>query len=414
MLAPSEIVLLITALSHLNVPCSDEVAAASRAAQDSKSSDLIPLYGFLENTLWRSETTKWTARDIAAVLKLCTKLQTVTVVGILAAVLWPAIHTIAQMGATDVVTCARTYQSFGIHHPEMHSAIKSRTEKLLPVLSVDDLCRIGIFLTSKPGNEFTKEDFFSKLFDTITERVQGGVSSLNPSGVTRFGEIFAKKYPTDTTTKPLEIHLEAVRKVCQRAQELISASVVADVAGMIAALSPHITDATLFEALMTLIMERVMACRDQLRPEVITQLFEVCEAHSFLNEGLLNVLAESACQQVDRFEISQLGKCLKTLAAFDLYDGEFFTMTATKVGQITKQKILLDPECLAELLAAFAKVKEKNETLLYAIASQVICALHTDIPRKAISSILAGFQVFKFDHRNVVAQLKEREASSQK
>ena len=414
-LPPKDVITVLNAMAHLDsthhTPTHSRVKSIfSSSAQGHESNesgrtsqDLTPVYSFLEESIWRSDASKWNTKETSSLVKLCEKIRTIPILSILASVFRPCIHTVKDMDSASLVSVTGTYLFFDMQHAELSKKVLLRTKIILPTLGLDSLSRLLVFL--KAGN--SSDDDLKPLIDKLLEDAHSKIESLSTSGIARYCEALASTcFSVKSKEERTEKETRALQEALRRSIDLVPAAALSDITGVVQNLASFI-DREDFHKLMKVVIDRVLELKKNLKSAQIACLFRACQKQIFLSEVLFNALAEHACTMIDHFEISELAVCLEVLSSFDLFDAEFFNMTAARIAQLTRQKIIIDPDYLTQILLSFSKLKEKNEAILFSSAQQLLFSLSM-LTSKTINDIIQVYEGFSFNYRNIQGQLRTR------
>ena len=367
------------------------------------SVNLSPIYVYLENNFWKTGCSHWTATEIGDVLKICFKISSVPIVSILASLIWPTIRMAPKLTPTELVLLARCFHSVGMKHPRLHSTVMQLVKDLTDQLSADDLNRILLTMVESGS----REDI-SKLLQVLIKKATQNVRALSAPIVSRSVNLLmkcSKNYPLMTAEMKTEID-EFQDILYTRAIETIACAPVSEVAELCSNFAVMLSKDR-FKKIFELTSERVISLSQSLKPRHIAMLFHACHQQHILDEKLLNVLAEKSCALLSAFDESEIADVIESLASFDLYDAELFTMAAARFAQKTRDREVLDPASVTRVLQSFGKLKEKNDALLFACAQQYAISLY-NLSRDMMESVLAIFKQFDFNHRDIVVQIETR------
>ena len=340
---------------------------------------------------WLAEDQGWSAKDLASVAQACSKIRSTRTVPILASLTKHYMVRMDEMTTQEVAAIAKAFTSAGVVHPELSRAVTRRTMTLLKDATVDDLSRILIALP---------QPLVPELVDGLGKKIAESVAMMSPGAVARCCAVLAQ-IGSGLSSPGLKASLQA------RALDIVAMAPLADTVEI----TKHL--ATLrskeeFEAAMPAITDRLIQFKEQLSPGDITSIFvAIGPPRKFFSEDLLSALAERTVKLIERFEVSELSTILRVLADFDLYDPELFPLVALKVQHITRQKVLLDPGHVTNILDAFARLKEKNDNILFSAQQQLKLQLHS-MDKETCQRSLAAFDVFKFNQRDIIGQLRMR------
>ena len=395
---PKQIVLILHAVFHtISMP-----NPAGKAPMD-----ISPIYAYLENVLWSAGCASWAPADMAEVLRICGKISNVPIVSVLAALVRPCISIIEKLKPSELVLVARAFHSVGIQHPELHEGILKESIKNIEKLSTDEINRILTTMIDRKVPEADRQAV-QMLFEKLMEKATKSVKSLSAPIASRCLRniiLCEKNFPV--LFNGIKEKFDAFQTMLHgRSLETISCAPVQDVVEICANFAA-LLDKERFQPIFKLTTERVISLAQNLKPRQIAKLFHSCAQHNILDEQLLNILAEKSCAQMSTFDECDMADVVESLAGFDLYDAELFTMVATRFAQKTREREVLDQFAVTRVLQAFGKLKEKNDALLFACAQQCILSLYS-LERVTMERTLAVFKQFDFNHRDITVQLETR------
>ena len=371
------------------------------------SVDLSPIYRFIEDALYGASGAPWAPADMIEVLKVCIKIRNVPIVGVLGALVRPCIAMADGLKPAELVVFARAFHVFGIGHPHLTQKILGGSLKNIDKLSADDLNSILATMVDEPNGEQDSETLRT-LLETLMSKATKNIKIVSAPIASRCLHnliLCQKNYPVLSAALKNKIaDFQAVLHA--RALETMSCAPVQDVVAICASFAA-LLDKERFEPIFKLTAERVTSLARNLKPRQIAMLFHSCARHRILDEDLLNMLAEKSCSLMPEFDEGNMADAIESLASFDLYDAELFTAVASRLAQKTRDREVLEPLAVVRAIEAFAKIKERSDTALFAGAQQCILNMYC-LDKPMMERALAVFKQFKFNHKDIIQQLEAR------
>eukprot|EP00760_Papus_ankaliazontas_P038291 PhM_4_TR9055/c0_g1_i1/m.60010 len=344
------------------------------------------LFQHVEGNAWRG--VDWTGADLAEIARVSPIIDSTTTAAVLLSLIWPCVRALPSMSAEEVGHVARAYATYGVQHPELEAAVTKRAVELAPDMSVHELSRI----LSALSNVNT-----APLIAALCPKIEADITSMAAGTVARCCSILvgAADVPSNIP--------EMLEK---RAGEVVSTGSMGDVVELISNLARLRPTASFTAVFQEHLAPQLLKFKEQYDPEDIVAVLEACQKHNVLNEDVFAAMAERGCRVVQQFDMEGLARVLHILASFELYDPELFPLVASRIQHMTRQKVILDPNHVATVLAAFARLSEKNDNMLYSASAQFKASM-SSMTAESATKAMTAFRRLGFNHRDIVGALEQ-------